>query len=381
MPTPALTDEQCREALRLADQYGGITAAANAEGIKRETLNHRIKVAKSRGLHLSSGAQNAMQRAGLNGMEAKGGWIHDYDDEGKKLGTTRWSAPEVKAEHIVEKFSAAFTSLKPVKPVIPPKKVMDDLLTLYPLFDMHLGMLAWGSETRAGDYDLNIASDDLHYAFAKVTAITPNSNEAILVIGGDMFHADDEYAQTPQSKHHLNVDGRHFKVLDTGIQLISSVIKTLLKKHSKLIIRVLRGNHDIHAHMVLTFALAERYRKEPRVEIEKDPHDLFMKQWGKCLISAHHGDKAKPDRLTHYISDVCPYWSDTRHRFCFTGHTHHDASKDIGPLKWESLRAFCPPDSYAAGMKFSTRRALQALTFHKTDGLILRALDPIERAA
>jgi hypothetical protein len=83
--------------------------------------------------------------------------------------------------------------------------------------------------------------------------------------------------------------------------------------------------------------------------------------------------------MTLYLSDVCPFWSDTRHRFCFTGHVHHDHSKDIGPLKWESLRAFTAPDAYASGMGYASRRALQAITFHKRDGVVLRAIDPIER--
>ncbi len=82
-----------------------------------------------------------------------------------------------------------------------------------------------------------------------------------------------------------------------------------------------------------------------------------------------------------YLSDVCPVWSEARHRHYLTGHVHHDAAKDFGPLRWESLRAFAPPDAYAASMGYAGRRALQSLTFHKHDGLVLRALDPIERAA
>lgn len=72
---------------------------------------------------------------------------------------------------------------------------------------------------------------------------------------------------------------------------------------------------------------------------------------------------------------------DTRHRYALTGHVHHDQAKDVGGLRWESLRAFCPPDAWAAGMGFAPRRAMQALTFHKRDGLVLRALDPIETEA
>ena len=106
-----------------------------------------------------------------------------------------------------------------------------------------------------------------------------------------------------------------------------------------------------------------------------------MLQWGRCAIFAHHGDLGKPQQMALYLSDICPFWSATRHRHYLTGHTHHDHAKDLGPLRWESLRAFCPPDAYAASMGYGGRRALQSLTFHKQDGLVLRALDPIERMA
>ena len=202
-----------------------------------------------------------------------------------------------------------------------------------------------------------------------------------MILGGDTLHADNDDAETPKSKHKLDVDGRHFKVLETAVEILAETVDLLLAKHSRLTVRVLRGNHDETAHLVLTFALAERYRAEPRVVVEKDPRDLFQFQWGKCAIFAHHGDKAKPQQMAMYLSDICTFWSDTRHRHLLTGHVHHDAARDIGPLRWESLRAFCPPDAYAASMGFGGRRALQVLTFHKADGLVIRALDPIERAA
>jgi len=240
-------------------------------------------------------------------------------------------------------------------------------------------MHAWGKETGGDDYDLSLAASDMRHAFAKVQAITPNSAEAILIVGGDFFHADDNRSETPAHRHKLDVDSRHWKVLQSGIALLGGVIARLVEKHDRLQVRVLRGNHDEHAHMVLTFALAERYRDQDRVTVDQAPFDLFMRQWGRCLIAAHHGDKIKPQQLTLYLSDVCEFWSATRHRICLTGHVHHDAVKDIGPMRWESLRAFCPPDAYAASMGYGARRALQSLTFDKTDGLVLRAMDPIER--
>jgi hypothetical protein len=250
---------------------------------------------------------------------------------------------------------------------------------VYPLMDAHVGMMAWGRETGSQDYDLGHAAQDMRHAFAKVLALTPAAEQAVLLIGGDFYHSDDTRSETPANRHKLDVDGRFWKVLDVGIGIIAETIHKLLQKHANVLVRVLRGNHDPHSSMTLNFALAERYRNEARVTVEKDPRDLFMMQWGKCAIFAHHGDKGKPQQMALYLSDVCMFWSQTRHRHYLTGHVHHDQAKDLGPLRYESLRAFCPPDAYAAGMGYGSRRALQSMTFHKMDGLVMRALDPIDR--
>lgn len=384
MPTPPVKDEALLATLAALERHEYSTGAAAREiGISEATIKRHKHEAQRRGLHLSPGAQDAMRATKLSGAEIAGGWRHAYDDDGKKVESVRWSAPKLEEtpESILERIREAFEGLEPAKPVVAPGAVLGDLCSVYPVMDLHLGMRAWGQETGDQDYDLNLACQDLRHAFAKVAALTPASKEAVLILGGDTLHADDDKAETPQHKNKLDVDGRQFKVIDTAIAILAEIIDRLLERHSFLTIRVLRGNHDPNSHQVLTFALAERYRNEPRIKVEKDPRDLFMKQWGKSAIFAHHGDRGKPDRMALYISDICPFWSETKHRHYLVGHVHHDHAKDIGPLRYESLRAFCPPDSYAAGMGFGPRRALQALTFHNRDGLVLRALDPIERAA
>jgi hypothetical protein len=321
-----------------------------------------------------------------NGMEAIGtrmvpalAWAKIPPKDGE-IGYSLMLRPEAEPpEAVAERIREALEGMVPAEPVVASESVMADLCAVYPLMDAHVGMMAWGRETGSQDYDLDHAAKDMRHAFAKVLALTPAAEQAILIIGGDYFHSDDTLAETPANRHKLDVDGRFWKVLDVGIAIIAETILRLLQKHARIHVRVLRGNHDPHSSMTLNFALAERYRDEPRVTIEKNPRDLFMMQWGKCAIFAHHGDKSKPQQMAMYLSDVCPFWSDTRHRHYLTGHIHHDQAKDIGPLRHESLRAFCPPDAYAASMGYGGRRALQSMTFHKADGLVLRALDPIDR--
>lgn len=252
-----------------------------------------------------------------------------------------------------------------------------ELLTVYPVFDLHAGMFAWGKETGAQDYDLGHMADDVREAFGNLDILTPRGGPALIILGGDTLHIDDSRNETPQSKHKLDADGRYYKVLQDTINAMCWMVDHLHKRHSSVTVRVLRGNHDDHSHMVLTFALAERYRNTPSVSVDKSPRDLFMIRHGLSMIAAHHGDKSPPQRLAMMIADTCPFWSDTRDRHLLTGHVHHDSTKDFPGVKWHSLRAFCPPDAYGAG--FAPRRALQAMVFHDKKGLVLTAHDGIWR--
>jgi hypothetical protein len=378
MITPEHEKARRLEAIkRHLDEGGSIASAARELGCRPGTLSEWTRSSLGVNNSRDLAVQTAMDAVGT-GLVPHSMWTKVPPKDGEP-GFSVYHKIEQPPEDVAERIRAALEGLTPAEPVIAPESVMADLCAVYPLMDAHVGMQAWGKETGGQDYDLTLAAQDMRQAFAKVLALTPAAEKAVLLIGGDYFHSDDTRAETPASKHKLDMDGRFHKVLDVGIAIIAETVDRLLAKHASVTVRVLRGNHDPHSHLVLTFALGERYRLESRVEVDKSPRDLFMLQWGKCAIFAHHGDKGKPQQMALYLSDVCPFWSDTRHRHYLVGHVHHDHAKDLGPLRYESLRAFCPPDAYAASMGYGGRRALQSMTFDRRDGLVLRALDPIER--
>lgn len=361
-----------QEALDLYQRLGNKKAVARQLGVDESTVRELLQRAQK-----DTGITQALERTGISAQNARHGWRRVQDPETGNWDSVFWKADL--GQKFIDDLRDALQDVVPAEPVTPPETVIADLCTVYPLMDVHFGMLADRDETGAVDYDIKRAVQDMRHAFAKIGALTPASARAILIVGGDFFHANDNSSQTPANKHDLDTDTRHWKVLQAGVQFLAEVIETLARKHHAVTVRVLRGNHDPEAHMVLTFAMQQRYRDDERIHIDDSPRDLFMARHGRCLIAAHHGDRAPPERLTLYLSDVCPYWSETRHRYCFTGHIHKDQARDVGPLRWESLRAFAPPDAYAAGMGYAGRRAMQALTFHLRDGLVLRAIDPIER--
>ena len=91
------------------------------------------------------------------------------------------------------------------------------------------------------------------------------------------------------------------------------------------------------------------------------------------MIAAHHGDKAKPERLVMFLADEhAKMWGKTKYRFLWTGHLHHHKSADIGGVQWEQLRAMTARDAYAVAHSYSARAQLQAITLHRSGGEIQR---------
>lgn len=378
MPTPPLTQEQLLEAIAAWRDTGNSYQRGAAKlGMNYFKFRSRVDAAKSQGLHLSQGAQNVVSRAGLVPSEARGGWIHDYDNEGRKIGTTRWSAPSDLPEDTLDRIRSAFEGIDRAPMIGAPVDTVADLCNVLPLYDVHWGMAAWGEETGGDDYDLTLACDDLMRGMEAVLATAPRADTCLLILGGDLTHADDDTGLTPGHKHPLDVTSRMFRVIDTAIAIIKYAVTRALQHHRRVVIRVLRGNHDENSHRAIAFALREWAAGNDRATVDMDPREIFQFQWGRSAIFAQHGDKMKPVDLALKLSDVCQFWSESPHRYAYTGHRHRMAAERIGGLNWERLEPFAPTDMY--GASWVNRRAMKIDTYHVKRGRIATAIDPLER--
>jgi hypothetical protein len=354
-------------------EHGEVTAAAaRSMGKPVETVRCILKECRKKGYHLSDGAMGAVQNAGLSGAEAKAGWIVNVDPETGSRQSTYWRAPEGDTENIIDRLRDAFEGIT-AAPVVPaPKHNNADLLTVYPVPDAHVGLQAWGKET-GEDYDTEKAAARIREWVASCVASSPASETAIILGVGDLTHSDDQTNATPRSKHVLDVDTRHFRTIDVTIAAMASAIESAAAKHKRIIVRILPGNHDPHTYMAVLFALAERYRDNARIEVQKVPGEFFAYQFGKVLIAAHHGDKAKAERLVMFMADQYPeMWGASRHRFLYTGHLHHTKMADIGGVQHEQLRAVTARDAYAVAHGYTARAQMQAITFQKDSGEVSR---------
>jgi hypothetical protein len=357
-----------QEALDALAKYGSQAKAAKALGITRSTFQERLHYAQ-RHLDADPAVKQAMSSAGMKDAGVlHSGWIKT--DEASLY--FKMPAQE-NGTNVLDQIKDYFKDLPAIQPVPPPSSPSDsDLLTVYPVPDAHIGMHSWGEET-GEDYDTDIAVQRIKSGVSECVAASPASAEAVVVAIGDLLHADDDTNMTKASKHVLQVDGRHYKALDAAIYAIACAAEIAAQKHGKVTVVIQRGNHDPSAYMAVMFALAERYRENPRIAVQKHPGEFFVYQFGQCLIASQHGDKAKAERLVMHLADQWPdMWGATRHRYYFTGHLHHSRLQDVGGVQVEQLRAVCARDAYAASHAYSGKSEMQAITYHKDKGEVSR---------
>jgi len=176
-----------QEAVEAVKRLGNVTAAAKEIGINRRDLQRMLNRA---GYDAETRAQYCVDPAIANSMAAVGtnltpslAWVKvpAKDDE---PGYSVMLRPDGEPpEAVAERIRAALEGMVPAEPVVAPETVMADLCAVYPLMDAHVGMMAWGRETGAQDYDLGHAAKDMRHAFAKVLALTPAAEQAVLLIG------------------------------------------------------------------------------------------------------------------------------------------------------------------------------------------------------
>ena len=261
----------------------------------------------------------------------------------------------------------------PVEPTrAPPEsETYDDILTVFPMGDPHLGMYAWAAEA-GEDFDTEIARRDLVTATTRLVACAPASAEALIINLGDFFHADGNDNTTTKGTN-VDVDTRMSRVYAVGIAALVECISACLKKHKHVTVRNEIGNHDSQTSIMLSLALNETYRNEPRVTINTQPGKFFYYKFGKCLIGTTHGDGAKFAKLPGIMAcDQAKAWGETVHRYWYTGHLHNAKVEEAPGVLMEQFRTLAAKDAWHSGMGYRAGRDMRAIVLHKEHGEIER---------
>ena len=366
-----LSDDE-RQALKLYDSgMSHRDIMAEMSLASRHVARHMIDRAKKK-VSLDSmnpGISTAMGELGVDLSNLRGGWLKN------KTASLRFDVPRdqmKEQETIVEIMIEAFQDrLEKVPPTQAPWGTSKDLLTKYVLADLHMGMFSYAEET-GEDYDLKIAEDLLTSSISQLLESTPNSETAMILNLGDVFHANDHKGMTPYSGNILDMDTRFAKIAVATVRAIRYCIETALQKHGKVIFGSIPGNHDVDQSHWLAIALMCAYENEPRVEILWSPSHWLKYRHGRNLIVAHHGDRVNFNRLVLAMAEkFSEEWGQTYWRFLDTGHVHHEREQEIGGALCRSYRTLAAKDAHADQSAYTSKRSLTAQTLHKEYGEII----------
>jgi hypothetical protein len=260
----------------------------------------------------------------------------------------------------------------------PPTFSNNDLLAVYPMGDPHFGMYAWGLES-GEDFDLKIAEKVTYQAIDRLVADAPAAREAIILELGDFFHSDNNSARTEASGHALDVDTRWARVMQIGLRAMVYVIKATLRKHQRVTVRIVQGNHDPHSSVFLATALDAYFRKEKRVRVDLSPAPFWFYRFGKVLIGATHGHTCKPQALPGIMATDRPEdWGATEFRVFHRGHVHHDDEKEYPGCKVQSHETLAAKDAWHAGAGYRSGRSMKCMVYHRKYGERFRVTCPVQ---
>lgn len=401
MAIPPLSDDLARAAAKAyKDHPNSERAAAKSLGVPRGTYKHRLSVAAERGMLPTKPVMPGFEIKTTSAQLDAGGnvekeWIRQHkesgpaftmppgqiykglsvltDSDGRARLTWHKTRTDTAVPDLVAALETVFKRYRGRAKMVPaPRQAITDLLTVYPIADQHNGLLSWGRET-GEDYDMRIGAKRLRDSMAEVVAQSRPSAQAIILNLGDWYHADDQRNMTPRGGNLLDVDSRYFKILSAGVQLMIDAVDLALQKHRRVIVRNIPGNHDPHAALALTLALKMFYARDKRVVIDDDPGEFYFYRFGAVLLGAHHGHRAKADRLANTMANVCAEaWGKSRFRYFYTGHIHHETAKEIGGVRVESFQTLAAKDAYAVGHSYLAGQSLTAITLHRRAGEIGR---------
>lgn len=305
------------------------------------------------------------------------------DAEGKAFA--QWVRAEPKLVRAHDAFVAAVrASLEPfrgiVAPTRAPRDVDRDLCAVYGFGDPHFGMLARGKETGDRNFDLKIAEEEFEAAGDLLVDRAPPAHTAICCDIGDSLHFQDDTQLTPAHKNKVDGDGRFEKVSAVVLRTRRSYVAKLLKKHRRVVMVQVPGNHDPNGARMLRMFWELVYENEPRVEVLQNSNAFIYYRFGANLFAFNHG-MVKPEKMGPIIAADCAaggivglesWWGECRWRRCFTGHLHHRQADEFPGLEVERLQTLAAREAYANEAGYRHKSGAVQITFHRTKGERLR---------
>lgn len=356
---------------------------------------NKTKAARELGIDLRN-VQKCCQK--VSGLAAKRGWSpnHDmsqsvpsgyvakgvstlYDDEGNVK--IQWVKSALTQEDKLEAMTNALENIADItaglapKVAKPRKRLAKDELATYLIGDAHMGMYA-DANISGHDFDCEIASRDLKYAFDRLVQNAPDSETCLLLNLGDFFHFDNYEGVTARANNALDCDTRLERVFGIGVSVMNYMVMRALEKHKTVVCRNVRGNHDDLLSMALKHQMEAFWKDEKRVKIEMSPAPCWTYEFGKVGLLVTHGHSPKPNKLPEVFAGVhSKLWGRTEYRYVLHGHFHSKMTHDSAGVRVEGFCNLAPNDAWHNEQGYCSPQEMTMVVYHKDRGEIRRSIE------
>lgn len=365
------TDRQ-RELVTAVHEHGGVARGSEAIGMDISNASKclkriRLLAAKVAGPDYRDPIQTENEGANWNGDTTlyKGGPEDDY-----ALKWIKRKPDQARAQEALSAFAESIQGdiVPAQRTPAPEKEYNEELMTGIFIGDAHVGMRAFGKETRSADFDTSINTSLLAEAIDDLVDRAPNSKTGLLVDVGDFLHANTGHNQTFNGTP-VDVDTRQYRTMRAAAEIMKYAITKMLDKFEDVVVVVARGNHNPDAAQAVQLILEFYYHNEPRVRILPSEGFFHYLEFGKWLIGVNHGDKVKAERLVSVMArDMPKAWGRTTHRLWALGHVHHRTVLELEGCVVQTFGALPPADAWHASMGYGSERVMQSITFRKGGG-------------
>jgi len=328
----------------------------------QESINRVKQHAAKQGVDFTVGMRGESVPAGFQLDKST---VHIKDGEMIQRWDRVTQDKEDAQKAVMDAIESACAGLPTAPRVATPKSKPTGLLNLYTIADLHIGLYAWGRES-GESYSTADARKVLWQCFSDMMDRMPDADDAIICNLGDFLHYSGLIAETPISHNALDTDSRYQKLAEVALELQVWMIGDALKKHKRVHVINVEGNHDESAVAWLKVAVKHIYSNNPRVTVDDSPMPYHAHLHGQTMLAFHHGHKRKDKDLGGLFSAEPAFremWGQAARSYIHTGHLHSQSVMELPGAVVERHPTLAARSSYESRGGWQSHRAAKAICY------------------
>lgn len=228
--------------------------------------------------------------------------------------------------------------------------------------DLHFGKEGWSDS--AGQTYSKVQTEELllEHTGRIINQVMRHGRPEVIYIpvGSDWFHVDTLSAETTAGTRQ-DMNGLPENMFFEGKMLAIKHID-MMRQLGPVCLIFCPGNHDYQNSLSLLHFLYAWYRGAEDVEVRLATQPRQYAAYGTTLMGFAHGNDERVNQLPGLMSNEAKEaWGATDFRYFFTGHLHHETSRELDGIQHFQLPSLSPADRWHDRKGYvNSRRAIHA---------------------